>query len=49
MGFLLLFDVTNEQSFLSIRSWLEQLKVFGFTFVEWIEVKHRTSLDTCIY
>ena len=27
MGFLLLFDLTNEQSFLSIRSWLEQLKV----------------------
>ncbi|XP_032792973.1 ras-related protein Rab-27A isoform X1 [Daphnia magna] len=27
MGFLLLFDLTNEQSFLSIRGWLEQLKV----------------------
>ncbi|KAG7169376.1 Ras-related protein Rab-27A-like 2 [Homarus americanus] len=27
MGFLLLFDLTNEQSFLDIRSWLEQLKV----------------------
>lgn len=28
MGFLLLFDLTNEQSFLNIRSWLEQLKVW---------------------
>lgn len=27
MGFLLLFDLTDEQSFLSIRSWLDQLKV----------------------
>ena len=27
MGFLLFFDLTNEQSFLSIRNWLDQLKV----------------------
>jgi len=27
MGFLLLFDITNEQSFVSIRNWLDQLKV----------------------
>ena len=27
MGFLLLFDLTNEQSFIDIRNWLEQLKV----------------------
>ncbi|MCL4137437.1 UNVERIFIED_CONTAM: hypothetical protein GTU68_010880 [Idotea baltica] len=27
MGFLLVFDVTNERSFLDIRCWLEQLKV----------------------
>ncbi|XP_057368298.1 ras-related protein Rab-27A-like [Daphnia carinata] len=31
MGFLLLFDLTNEQSFLSIRSWLEQLKTHAYT------------------
>jgi len=28
MGFLLLFDLTNEQSFLEIRNWLEQLRVW---------------------
>lgn len=27
MGFLLLFDLTNEQSFLEVRNWLELLKV----------------------
>uniref|UniRef100_A0A0P6DWL4 small monomeric GTPase n=1 Tax=Daphnia magna TaxID=35525 RepID=A0A0P6DWL4_9CRUS len=31
MGFLLLFDLTNEQSFLSIRGWLEQLKTHAYT------------------
>nr|AJC97121.1 Rab27A [Macrobrachium rosenbergii] len=30
MGFLLLFDLTNEQSFLDIRSWLEQLKTHAY-------------------
>ncbi|XP_064470599.1 ras-related protein Rab-27A-like isoform X2 [Ornithodoros turicata] len=30
MGFLLLFDLTNEQSFLSIRSWLEQLRTHAY-------------------
>lgn len=27
MGFLLLFDVTSEQSFLAVNDWLQQLKV----------------------
>ncbi|VDD95845.1 unnamed protein product [Enterobius vermicularis] len=27
MGFILLFDITNEQSFLNIRDWISQLKV----------------------
>jgi len=27
MGFLLLFDLTNEQSFMEIRNWLDQLRV----------------------
>lgn len=27
MGFLLLFDLTNEQSFLEIINWIEQLRV----------------------
>lgn len=27
MGFILIFDITNEQSFLNIRDWLSQLKV----------------------
>ncbi|VDL79411.1 unnamed protein product [Nippostrongylus brasiliensis] len=26
MGFILIFDITNEQSFLNIRDWLSQLK-----------------------
>ena len=30
MGFLLLFDITNEQSFLDIRGWLEQLKTHAY-------------------
>ncbi|CAH1406747.1 unnamed protein product [Nezara viridula] len=30
MGFLLLFDLTNEQSFLDVRGWLEQLKVHAY-------------------
>nr|XP_037278226.1 ras-related protein Rab-27A-like [Rhipicephalus microplus] len=30
MGFLVLFDLTSEQSFLSIRSWLEQLRTHAY-------------------
>lgn len=30
MGFVLLFDLTNEQSFLNIRNWLEQLKTHAY-------------------
>ncbi|CAM1314279.1 RAB27A (predicted) [Pycnogonum litorale] len=30
MGFLLLFDLTSEQSFLNIRNWLEQLKTHAY-------------------
>lgn len=30
MGFLLIFDLTNEQSFLSVTSWLEQLKLHAY-------------------
>ncbi|XP_066248371.1 ras-related protein Rab-27A [Euwallacea similis] len=30
MGFILLFDLTNEQSFLEIRNWIEQLRVHAY-------------------
>ncbi|RZF46712.1 hypothetical protein LSTR_LSTR002575 [Laodelphax striatellus] len=30
MGFLLLFDVTNEQSFLEVRNWLDQLRTHAY-------------------
>ncbi|UYV62174.1 RAB27A [Cordylochernes scorpioides] len=30
MGFLLLFDLTSEQSFLNIRGWLEQLRTHAY-------------------
>ncbi|XP_035207384.1 ras-related protein Rab-27A-like [Stegodyphus dumicola] len=30
MGFIVLFDLTNEQSFLNIRNWLEQLKTHAY-------------------
>ncbi|KAG8261161.1 Ras- protein Rab-27A [Homalodisca vitripennis] len=30
MGFLLLFDLTNEQSFLEVRNWLELLKIHAY-------------------
>ncbi|OTF79387.1 Ras-related protein Rab-27A-like protein [Euroglyphus maynei] len=30
MGFLILFDLTNEKSFLNIRDWLEQLKTHSY-------------------
>lgn len=31
MGFLLLFDLTNEKSFLNIRNWLEQLRTHAYS------------------
>ncbi|XP_077297178.1 ras-related protein Rab-27A-like [Arctopsyche grandis] len=31
MGFLLLFDLTNELSFLEVRNWIEQLKTHSLT------------------
>ena len=30
MGFLLLFDITSEQSFLNIRNWLTQLQTHAY-------------------
>lgn len=30
MGFLLVFDITNERSFLEVQSWMEQLKVHAY-------------------
>lgn len=30
MGFILIFDLTNEQSFLSVTSWLDQLKLHAY-------------------
>lgn len=30
MGFLLLFDLTNEQSFINIRNWLTQLQTHAY-------------------
>lgn len=30
MGFIIMFDITNEQSFMSIRPWLDQLKLHSY-------------------
>ena len=30
MGFLLLFDLTNEQSFMNTRNWLTQLQTHAY-------------------
>lgn len=30
MGFLLVFDITNERSFLEVQNWIEQLKVHAY-------------------
>lgn len=30
MGFLLLFDLTNEQSFMNIRNWIAQLQTHAY-------------------
>lgn len=30
MGFILMFDLTNEQSFLNIRNWMVQLQTHSF-------------------
>ena len=30
MGFLLLFDLTSEQSFMNIRNWLTQLQTHAY-------------------
>jgi Ras-related protein Rab-27A len=30
MGFLLLFDLTNEQSFINVRNWLTQLQANSY-------------------
>ena len=31
MGFLILFDLTSEKSFLNIRNWLEQLRTHAYS------------------
>lgn len=30
MGFLVIFDITNEQSFLEVQNWIEQLKIHAY-------------------
>lgn len=30
MGFVVMFDITNEQSFMSVRPWLDQLKLHSY-------------------
>jgi len=30
MGFLLMFDLCNEQSFINIQSWLSQLQTYSY-------------------
>ncbi|KAJ8682466.1 hypothetical protein QAD02_018258 [Eretmocerus hayati] len=30
MGFFLIFDLTNEQSFLNVRNWLDQLRTYAY-------------------
>lgn len=30
MGFIVMFDITNEQSFVNIRHWLEQLSLHSY-------------------
>lgn len=30
MGFILLFDLTNEQSFLNVRNWISQLQIHAY-------------------
>ena len=30
MGFIVLFDITSEKSFLNIRNWLEQLRTHAY-------------------
>jgi len=30
MGFIIMFDITNEQSFLSVRPWLDQLRIYSY-------------------
>lgn len=31
MGFLLMFDLCNEQSFINIQSWLSQLQTYSYS------------------
>ena len=31
MGFLLMFDLTNEDSFVNVRSWLSQLQTHAYS------------------
>lgn len=31
MGFIIIFDITNEKSFLNIRNWLEQLNTHTYS------------------
>ena len=46
MGFVVMFDVTNEQSFLNTRSWLQQLRTHAYTEDPvTILVGNKTDLD----
>jgi len=57
MGFLLLFDLTNEKSFRSVREWLSKLKMCCFpynntnsvnTYCGWFALQH-FIVSECLY
>ena len=47
MGFILMFDLTNEQSFLHIRNWMVQLQTHSYSDTpDVVLVGNKADLDT---
>lgn len=47
MGFILMFDLTNEQSFLHIRNWMVQLQTHSYCDTpDVVLVGNKADLDT---
>jgi GTPase SAR1 family protein len=45
MGFILMFDITNERSFLEVQNWIEQLKVHACEEPDIVLCGNKLDLD----
>lgn len=46
MGFLVVYDVTDRQSFTNVRRWIEEMKKYGAPDVPWLLIGNKSDAST---